>query len=104
MTYNSNTGSKLDLKQIFNHGKQKLTIKKNDYSVQSGLVVLDHFISKILNGKGECIQVFDQRLQLPEIPLSTFFIRFNGQSERISSLIKVKLAVKFDFLNFDILL
>ena len=79
MTYNLNTGSKLDLKQVFNHGKQKLTIKKNDYSVQSRLVVLDHFISKILNGKGECIQVFDQRLQLPEIPLSAFFIYFNGQ-------------------------
>ena len=103
MTYNSNTGSKLDLKQIFNHGKQKLTIKKNDYSVQSGLVVLDHFISKILNGKGECIQVFDQRLQLPEIPLSTFSIHLNGQWEGISSLIEVKLAVKIDFLNFDIL-
>ena len=78
-TYNSKTGSKLDLKQIFNQQKQKLTIKKNDYSVQSGLVVLVHFIAKILNSKSECIQVFDQRLQLPEIPLSTFFIRFNGQ-------------------------
>ena len=70
-------GSKLDLTQIFNYGKQKLMIKKNDYSAQSGLVVLDHFISKILNGKGECIQVFDQSLQLPEIPSSTFFIHFN---------------------------
>ena len=78
LTYNLNTGSKLDLKPIFNHGKQKLTTKKNDYSVQSGLVVLVHFISKILNGTGECIQVFDQRLQLPEIPSSTFFIHFNG--------------------------
>ena len=78
LTYNSNTGSKLDLKPIFNHGKQNLTIKKNDNSVQSGLVVLDHFISKISNGKGECIQVFDQGLQLPEIPSITFFIHFNG--------------------------
>ena len=68
---------------IFNHGKQKLTIKKNDYSVQSGLVVFDHFISKILNGNGECMQVFD--LQLPEIPLSTFFMHFNMDNERESA-------------------
>ena len=30
----SNIGSKFDLMQIFNHGKQKLTIKKIDYYVQ----------------------------------------------------------------------
>ena len=49
LTYNSNIGSKLDFMPIFKHGKQKLTIKKNDYSVQSELIVLDHLISKRLN-------------------------------------------------------
>ena len=58
---------------IFNHGKQKLTIKKNDYSVQSELIVLDHFISKRLNDKvcGSLVGSYN-------LFSSTFFIYLDG--------------------------
>ena len=57
-----------------------------------------------MNGQCECVQVFGQMLQLPELPSSAFLIHFNGYWEGNSSFIKVKFPVKFDLYNFDILL